>query len=198
MTVAGDAAEAASRLTESLVADRVASRIANGDHTVWGPGAERDASVRLGWVTLPKSSRKLIEDLENLYADTRAEGITRVVLAGMGGSSLGPEVICATYGVPLVTLDSTDPDQVRAALTGNLESTLLVVSSKSGGTVETDSQRRVFEAAFEESGVDPRKHIVVVTDPDSPLHRAAKLAGYRAVFLAEPHVGGRFSVLGGF
>lgn len=198
VTVAGDAAEAASRLTDSIVADKVASRIASGDDTLWGPHSERDASESLGWVTLPHSSRKLIEDLENLYADIRADGITRVVLAGMGGSSLGPEVICATYGVPLVTLDSTDPDQVRAALTGDLESTLLVVSSKSGGTVETDCLRRVFEWAFEESGVDPRKHIVVVTDPDSALHRVADLAGYRAVFLADPDVGGRYSVLGAF
>jgi glucose-6-phosphate isomerase len=198
VTVAGDAAQAASGLTESIVTDRVASRIASADPTVWGPLAEDEASVRLGWVTLPQSSRALVAELESLYADTRAEGINRIVLAGMGGSSLGPEVICATYGVPLVTLDSTDPDQVRAALTGDLESTLLVVSSKSGGTVETDSQRRVFESAFEESGIDPRTHIVVVTDPGSALHMAAQESGYRAVFLADPHVGGRFSALSAF
>ena len=111
-----------------------------------------------------------------------AEGKTRVVLAGMGGSSLGPEVICATYDKPLITLDSTDPDQVRDALSGDLESTILVVSSKSGGTVETDSQRRAFEDAFEQSGLDPRQHIVIVTDPGSPLHKAAVDAGYRAIF----------------
>jgi glucose-6-phosphate isomerase len=198
VSVAGDAAEAASTLTDAVVADKVASRIGHGDPTLWGPDAEADASVRLGWVDLPQSSRALIAELENLYADTRADGINRVVLAGMGGSSLGPEVICATYGVPLVTLDSTDPDQVRAALSGDLESTLLVVSSKSGRTLETDSLRRLFESAFEESGLDPRKHIVVVTDPDSPLHKAADLAGYRAVFLADPQMGGRFSVLGAF
>ncbi|PKQ17892.1 MAG: glucose-6-phosphate isomerase, partial [Actinobacteria bacterium HGW-Actinobacteria-8] len=194
--VAGDAAEAASRLTDSIVADKVASRIAKGDPTLWGALAEADASDRLGWVTLPVSSRELIQDLENLYADIRADGINRIVLAGMGGSALGPKVICATYDVPLVTLDSTDPAQVRDALTGDLESTLLVVSSKSGTTVETDSVRRVFESAFEESGLDPRKHIVAVTDPGSALHKTAELAGYRAVFLADPHVGGRYSVLG--
>jgi len=198
VTVSGDAAEAASGLTDSIVADKVASRIANGDPTLWGPHAEAEASDRLGWVTLPLSSRELIEDLENLSVDIRADGINRIVLAGMGGSSLGPEVICATYDVPLVTLDSTDPDQVREALTGDLERTLLVVSSKSGTTVETDSLRRVFESAFEESGLDPRKHIVAVTDPGSPLHKTAELAGYRAVILADPHVGGRYSVLGAF
>ena len=133
-----------------------------------------------------------------MWPRAKAEGKTRVVLAGMGGSSLGPEVICATYDVPLVTLDSTDPDQVRDALDGDLESTILVVSSKSGGTVETDSQRRAFEEAFEASGLDPRQHIVVVTDPGSPLHKASVDAGYRAVFLADPNVGGRFSVLSAF
>jgi len=198
VTVAGDAAEAASGLTNSIVADKVASRIANGDPTLWGPLAEADASDRLGWVTLPVSSRELVEDLENLYADIRADDIGRIVLAGMGGSSLGPEVICATYDVPLVTLDSTDPDQVRDALAGDLESTLLVVSSKSGTTVETDSLRRVFESAFEESGLDPRKHMVAVTDPGSSLHKTALLANYRAVFLADPHVGGRYSILDAF
>jgi len=97
-----------------------------------------------------------------------------------------------------VVLDSTDPDQVRSALDGDLGRTVLVVSSKSGGTVETDSQRRVFEAAFSAAGLDPRQHIVVVTDPGSPLEASARAAGYRAVFLADPNVGGRFSALSAF
>jgi glucose-6-phosphate isomerase len=87
---------------------------------------------------------------------------------------------------------------VRGALDGALEDTILVVSSKSGGTVETDSQRRAFEEAFAQAGLDPRQHIVVVTDPGSPLHKAAVDAGYRNVFLADPNVGGRFSVLSAF
>ena len=198
VTVAGDPAEAVAAQTDALVADSVASRIAAGDATLWGPDAEPEASIRLGWVNLHESSRALLDELQAAVEAARAEGLTNVVLAGMGGSSLGPEVICATYGVPLVTLDSTDPGQVRAALAGDLASTLLVVSSKSGGTVETDSQRRAFEAAFEAAGLDPRRHIVVVTDPDSPLHKAAVEAGYRHVFLADPHVGGRFSVLSAF
>lgn len=198
VTVTGDAAEAASALTDGLVADAVASRIAAKDATLWGPAAEAESRIRLGWVSLPQTTRDILPQLGELAEQLRAEGLTRVVLAGMGGSSLGPEVICATYGVPLVTLDSTDPDQVRAALQGDLESTVLVVSSKSGGTVETDSQRRAFEDAFEQSGLDPRQHIVVVTDPGSPLHQASEAAGYRAVFLADPNVGGRFSVLSAF
>jgi glucose-6-phosphate isomerase len=198
VTVTGEAAEAVGVHTPALVADAVASRIAAKDFTLWGEEAEAESKIRLGWTELFQTTRSILPQLAELVAATRAEGKTRVVLAGMGGSSLGPEVICATYDAPLVTLDSTDPDQVRDAVDGDLESTILVVSSKSGGTVETDSQRRAFEFAFEQSGLDPRQHIVVVTDPGSPLHKAAVDAGYRAVFLADPNVGGRFSVLSAF
>jgi len=198
VTVTGDAAEAVSVHSPALVADAVASRIGAKDFTLWGEEAEAESKIRLGWTELFETARGILNELDALVAAASAEGKTRVVLAGMGGSSLGPEVICATYGVPLVTLDSTDPDQVRDALDGDLESTILVVSSKSGGTVETDSQRRAFEMAFEAAGLDPRQHIVVVTDPSSPLHKAAVDAGYRAVFLADPNVGGRFSVLSAF
>lgn len=198
VTATGEAAEAASTHTPALVADAVASRIAAKDYTLWGEEAEEESKIRLGWTELFETTRGILPELATLVAAAKAEGKTRVVLAGMGGSSLGPEVICATYDVPLITLDSTDPDQVRDALDGDLESTILVVSSKSGGTVETDSQRRAFEEAFEASGLDPRQHIVVVTDPSSPLHKASVDAGYRAVFLADPNVGGRFSVLSAF
>ena len=198
VTVTGDAAEAVSSHVPALVADAVASRIAAKDFTLWGEEAEEESKIRLGWTELFETTRGILPELAGLVAAAKAEGKTRVVLAGMGGSSLGPEVICATYDAPLVTLDSTDPDQVRDALDGDLESTILVVSSKSGGTVETDSQRRAFEEAFEASGLDPRQHIVVVTDPGSPLHKASVDAGYRAVFLADPNVGGRFSVLSAF
>jgi glucose-6-phosphate isomerase len=198
VTVTGDAASAVGVHSPALVADAVASRIAAKDFTLWGEEAEEESKIRLGWTELFETTRSILPELDALVAAAKAEGKTRVVLAGMGGSSLGPEVICATYDVPLVTLDSTDPDQVRDALDGDLESTILVVSSKSGGTVETDSQRRAFEFAFEQAGLDPRQHIVVVTDPGSPLHKASVDAGYRAVFLADPNVGGRFSVLSAF
>jgi hypothetical protein len=118
----------------------------------------------------------------------------------MGGSSLAPEVICRTAGVPLVVLDTTDPGQVTAALTA-LERTVVVVSSKSGGTVETDSHRRAFITAFAEAGLDEKEigaRFVVVTDPDSPLAGTAAEMGARAVFLADPHVGGRYSALSAF
>ena len=128
----------------------------------------------------------------------RADGVSRIVLCGMGGSSLAPEVIAGTAGVELTVLDSTDPDQVRAALADRLAETAIVVSSKSGSTLETDSQRRVFEHAFTEAGIDAKSRIIVVTDPGSPLDKASREAGYRAVFNADPNVGGRYSALTAF
>ncbi|MGH3770849.1 MAG: glucose-6-phosphate isomerase, partial [Pseudonocardiaceae bacterium] len=122
---------------------------------------------------------------------------------GMGGSSLAPEVICAgdpqiRGSSPLTVLDTTDPGQVADAMAGDLERTVLVVSSKSGSTVETDSHRRVFAAAFAAAGLDPAAHLVVVTDPGSPLQRIAEAEGYRAVITADPNVGGRYSALTAF
>jgi glucose-6-phosphate isomerase len=198
VTASGAAAEAVASHLGALVADKVASRIASKDATLWGADAEAESRVRLGWTDVYETTRALLPQLIELASALRAEGKTRVVLCGMGGSSLGPEVIARTSEVPLVVLDSTDPDQVRGALAGDLASTVVVVSSKSGGTVETDSQRRAFEAAFVAAGLDPRQHIVVVTDPGSPLEKASREAGYRAVFLADPNVGGRFSVLSAF
>lgn len=194
--VADQAAYAA--LVTELVRDKVASRIAAQDPTLWGPDAESEASIRLSWATLATSSRPLLEPIAALRQKLAAAGIRRVVLAGMGGSSLAPEVICAHAKVPLLTLDTTDAGQVRAALDPEeLPATVVVVSSKSGGTVETDSHRRVFEQAFRDAGLDPAQHIVVVTDPGSPLEQTAREAGYQ-LFLADPHVGGRYSALTAF
>ena len=191
-------AEAYASTVGQLVADQVASRIAAQDPTLWGPEAEAESAIRLSWVGLAESSRPLIAEIAALREELRDEGIDHVVLAGMGGSSLAPEVICATAGVALVTLDTTDPGQVRTALNDNLDRTVLVVSSKSGGTVETDSHRRVYEKAFADAGIDPKRRIVVVTDPGSPLQKTAEDAGYRKVFLADPNVGGRYSALTAF
>ncbi|MGK3953065.1 glucose-6-phosphate isomerase [Microbacterium sp. I2] len=185
-----------------LVDSLVASGITAGDASLWGAAAEDEASKRLGWVEAVSVSRPLVAEIEALRAQLRAKGVTRVVLAGMGGSSLAPEVIAQTAGVPLVILDSTAPGQVLAALDGDAEAgdltrTVLVVSSKSGSTVETDSAKRAFEAAFRDLGIDPRERIVVVTDPGSPLDQAARADGY-TVFNADPTVGGRYSALTAF
>lgn len=196
VVASGPAADAIAVRVPELAGEGFASRLFEQDPTLWGPDAEEEASIRLSWVGLPRSSRPLVGEIAALREHFRSEGVDRVVLCGMGGSSLAPEVICATAGVPLVVLDSSHPDMVRSAMV-DLERTVVVVSSKSGSTVETDSQRRAFEAAFSEAGIDPTSRIVVVTDPDSPLDQESRRAGYRVVN-ADPHVGGRYSALTAF
>ncbi|AJT40872.1 glucose-6-phosphate isomerase [Psychromicrobium lacuslunae] len=194
----GAALAAAELHLPALVADEVASRIFAQDHTLWGKDAESEASIRLGWVEAPAISAPLVEQIVALRAELQAEGVNHIVLAGMGGSSLAPEVITKTAGVELTVLDSTDPEQVRDAVKDRLQETALVVSSKSGSTLETDSQRRIFEQEFNAAGIDAKRRIIVVTDPGSPLDASAREAGYRAVFNADPNVGGRYSALTAF
>ncbi len=185
-----------------LIESLVASGITAGDSDLWGEAAADEASRRLGWVDAVTVSRPLVDEIEALRAELVGKGLTRVVLAGMGGSSLAPEVIAQTSGVPLVILDSTAPGQVLSAIDGDaeaggLENTVLVVSSKSGSTVETDSAKRAFAAAWTDLGIDPTERIIVVTDPGSPLDVSARADGYR-VFNADPNVGGRYSALTAF
>jgi len=194
----GAAQQAIAQHIDGLVEEKIATRIFAKDHTLWGPDAESESAIRLGWVEAATVSQALVGDILELRDSLRAEGVSRIVLCGMGGSSLAPEVIAGTAGVELTVLDSTDPEQVSAALADRLEETAIVVSSKSGSTVETDSQRRVFEKAFTDAGIDAKSRIIIVTDPGSPLDKASREAGYRAVFNADPNVGGRFSALTAF
>ncbi|MFE4229050.1 glucose-6-phosphate isomerase [Arthrobacter sp. NPDC056886] len=194
----GAARQAHEQHLPALLEDRIATRIFAKDHTLWGPDAEQESAVRLGWVEAATVSQPLVGGILELRDALKAEGVTRIVLCGMGGSSLAPEVIAGTAGVELTVLDSTDPEQVSAALADRLAETAIVVSSKSGSTVETDSQRRIFEQAFTDAGIDAKSRIIIVTDPGSPLDKASREAGYRAVFNADPNVGGRFSALTAF
>jgi glucose-6-phosphate isomerase len=190
---------AAAALLDAIGAD-TASRLAEADPTLWGPQAQPEASIRLGWMDVTVASRGLLPELRELVGWCRTAGLDHIVLAGMGGSSLAPEVITRSAGKPLTVLDTTDPGQVRRALADRLDRTVLVVASKSGGTVETDSHRRVYEKAFADGGLTHNQiaaRIVVVTDPGSPLEKTARDAGYR-VFLADPNIGGRYSALSAF
>ncbi|MGN6090603.1 MAG: hypothetical protein ACTHNT_15070 [Actinomycetales bacterium] len=197
VSLGGAAQQAAERVVPGFVEQRVASRLAEGDANLWGEEAQSEASIRLAWTMLPKTSQSLVPRIIELRDRLRSEGVDHVVLCGMGGSSLAPEVITRTAGVELTVLDSTDPDYVRAALADRLERSVVVVSSKSGSTLETDSQRRAYEQAFRDAGIDPRGRIVAVTDPGSGLESSATEAGYE-VFTADPHVGGRYSALTAF
>jgi glucose-6-phosphate isomerase len=180
-----------------LVSHSVPSRIRAKDDSVWGPEAAHEASIRLGWTLDPSPMSTLVDEVAALRDDMRSRGITRVVLCGMGGSSLAPEVIATRNGLPLTILDSTHPDQVHRALSGNLAEMAVVVASKSGTTVETATARAAFEQAFADAGLAPTDHMVFVTDPGSPLDQEVTAAGFR-VFHADPTVGGRFSALTAF
>lgn len=179
------------------VAAKFCSRLFAGDHTLWGAQAQDEASRRLGWIEDPLDQHALIESVERLRESLAAEGVRRVVLCGMGGSSLAPEVMARAFEVSLTIVDTIHPDVLRPLLEADLSDVVIVVSSKSGGTVETDSLRRMFHAALSAQGVDPRRRIVVVTDPGSPLESEAREEGLR-VFLGNPNVGGRFSALTAF
>jgi len=170
-------------------------RLAAKDSTIWGAAAEAEASVRLNWIDAPESSRELLPQLDAVSAKFRNH--KRVVLCGMGGSSLAPEVIAATYRKELFVLDSTDPVYIHHALAGDLRETVVVVGSKSGSTIETASQRALFAEAFRTLDLNPVDHMVFVTDPGSPQDKSARADGYTVVN-ADPSVGGRFSALTAF
>ncbi|MDO8646385.1 MAG: glucose-6-phosphate isomerase [Candidatus Planktophila sp.] len=171
------------------------NRLALKDSSIWGSDAQAEAMLRLNWIDLPETSRELLPQLDALSAKHRDK--LHIILCGMGGSSLGPEVIAKTFNRELFVLDSTDPNYIRHALSFDLNATLVIVSSKSGSTIETASQRALFEKAFIDANLKPTDHIIIVTDPDSPLDRQARAGGFTVVN-ADPQVGGRFSALSAF
>jgi glucose-6-phosphate isomerase len=170
-------------------------RIAAKDATTWGPAASAEAAIRLNWVDLNQTSRDLLPLLDALAAKFREQ--KDLVLCGMGGSSLAPEVIAQTFKKRAFILDSTDPDYIKHALNGDPKDLLILVASKSGSTIETSSQRAFFEKYLSDAGLNPTGHMVFVTDPGSPLDQDVRKAGY-TVINADPKVGGRFSALTAF
>lgn len=184
-----------SNLYTSLL--HAAPKIAAKDFTLWGKEAEAESSIRLNWIDLPTASRALLPQLSTLQEWIAEKGLTHFILAGMGGSSLGPEVLAKTYGKKLTVIDSTDPDQVLAATPSDLAHVGIIVGSKSGSTAETSSQKAHFTKVLTDAGLDPRNHFIIITDPGSPFDEASRADGYFIVN-ADPQVGGRFSVLSAF
>jgi glucose-6-phosphate isomerase len=170
-------------------------RLAKKDADTWGPAAANEAAVRLNWVDLDESSRQLLPILDAVAAKFRE--CEKLVLCGMGGSSLAPEVIAKTYGKEIFILDSTDPNYLAHALNGSPDKLLVIVSSKSGSTIETASQRAFFEEYLKNAKLDPTAHMLFVTDPGSPLDLDVQAKGF-TVINADPKVGGRFSALTAF
>jgi glucose-6-phosphate isomerase len=188
-----------------IAQDKVMSRIWAHDHTVWKPDPA-EITNRLGWLDIAERMLDHVPRLEALARAARADGYTDVLLLGMGGSSLAPEVFRHTYGVKpgyldLTVLDSTDPGAVLAqAERLDMAHTLFIVSTKSGGTVETLSFFKFFyNRVMEGLGRDGAgAHFVAITDPGSKLVNLAQRYEFRETFINDPNIGGRYSALSYF
>lgn len=185
--------------------DRILARIWEHDYTVWNADPD-EITNRLGWLHSPEQMQAAIPGLKALTEELRAEGYTHTLLLGMGGSSLAPEMFRKAFGVrdgylDLAVLDSTDADAV-AAWANQLDParTLFIVSTKSGGTVETFSFFKYFynrvlaRVGQQQAG----RHFVAITDPGSKLAETAEEYKFRSTFINDPNIGGRYSALSYF
>lgn len=182
---------------EELERTDAVRRLFARDATLWSddPDHREVAANRLGWLDVVDGMPGWEDRLRTFVEGVRADGLERVVLAGMGGSSLAPEVFAKVLGgagARLEILDSTHPDAVAAHLS-DLERTLVLVSSKSGGTEET----QCFGSAAASRVAGPSQ-LVAITDPDSALAEQAAAGGWRETFLNPPDIGGRYSALSFF
>ncbi|NDY42501.1 phosphoheptose isomerase [Dissulfurirhabdus thermomarina] len=183
--------------------NEILQRFWRRDPSLWAAEPERQAAVanRLGWLDVHRKMRDAVPDLLAFAADVRERGIRRVVLLGMGGSSLCPLVLAHIFGPAeghpeLVVLDTTDPREIQAVADGaDWSSTLFVVASKSGTTVEPNAQYAFFRELVAGAVADPGRHFVAITDPGSPLEELAERDGFLRVFLNPPDIGGRYSAL---
>src|SRR5829696_2607628 len=177
--------------------EHVVRRIWERDGTLWAPEGTPEVTDRLGWLDIAERLAAEVDDLRAFAAEVRDAGITDAVLLGMGGSSLGPEVLRRSNGegaIRLHVLDSTHPDEIRAVRDAlDLAKTLFIVSSKSGGTIETMSQFKYFHSLQDDGA-----HFVAVTDPGTSLAKLGAEHGFRRVFDNDPDIGGRYSVLSYF
>lgn len=188
-----------------LKQQQVMARIWAHDHTVWKP-EPTEITNRLGWLHTAEDMLEHIPRLTHFVDAVRADGYTGVLLLGMGGSSLAPEVFRKTFGIKagyldLAVLDSTDSGAVLAHADGlNLSKTLFIVATKSGGTVETLSFFKYFynRVAQAVGGDRAGDHFVAITDAGSKLDSLARQHGFRATFRNDPNIGGRFSALSYF
>jgi glucose-6-phosphate isomerase len=172
--------------------NEILPRLAAKDPSIWGSNTE--AKQRLGWLDAPKKSRELLPELDAITAWCRSKHYETFILCGMGGSSLAPEVISAANGKKLIILDSTVPQQILNSTPKQLEKTVIVIASKSGTTIETLSHLKYFRRLFSNNNLDPKNHVLVITDPNTQLDIDYRKLGYK-VFNGDPMVGGRYSAL---
>ncbi len=173
------------------------------DPSLW----TRDGEEKwLGWIDIVEREQKDLSAFAALAADVKTARFKSVLLLGMGGSSLCPEVLAVTFGPQagfpvLHIVDSTDPSQVKAARDKvNLAETLVIVASKSGSTLEPNVLKQYFFAEMTKAvGADKAgSHFLAITDPGSKMEQVAKADGFRRIFYGDPTIGGRFSALSNF
>ena len=203
----GDYSTLATETAARLDAENVPARLNAHDHTLWSEDPT-EISDRLAWLTVPGDLRPKVDDLREFADAVRSAGYRHVVLLGMGGSSLGPEVVRQVIGShvngtypDMHTLDSTVPAWVSAT-TASVDParTLFLVSSKSGTTTEPLAFYAHFRhlAETRSGSTNAGDNFIAVTDPGTPLERLAETGGFRRAFINDPNIGGRYSVLSYF
>jgi transaldolase/glucose-6-phosphate isomerase len=176
------------------------------DSSVWTHSGEERW---LGWLDVPKQELRLADELQSFTDEVRSEGYRHVVLLGMGGSSLGAEVLAKTFGetglkggyLEFHVLDSTDPAQIQELERNiSIKHSLFIVSSKSGSTLEPNIFYDYFSARVKELVGDAKagEHFIAITDPETSLEKKAREAQFRKIFFGVPSIGGRYSVLSNF
>jgi transaldolase / glucose-6-phosphate isomerase len=189
-------------------------RIRSVDATVWtnDPRQRHEIRKRMAWLYLPEKSRAILPEISFLKEEILKKGYNHILLLGMGGSSLAPEVMSLMFNnredpsgkmgktIPLTILDSTDPAQIEAAANlARIQDTLFIVSSKSGTTAEVKAFLAYFwERAYHTIGNHAGKHFIAITDPGTSLDSLAKKRNFRRVFHPHPKVSGRYSALSAF
>jgi len=182
----------------------VAGGIGREDAALWGPEGTPEIADRLGWLTIAERTLGALGEMESFAEGVRADGLGDVVLLGMGGSSLAPEVLRRCFGhrpghPRLHVLDSTDAATIRAVEQAiDPQQTLFLVSSKSGGTIEPLSLFAHFYRSEIGQHAGSGSHFAAITDPGSGLEQLANEHGFRKVFAGDPNIGGRYSALSPF
>ncbi len=182
-------------------AQQFGSRLWKKDGTLWSAAPIPELTDRLGWLELPETMQQQVQALCDLAEKSKADGMRHVVVLGMGGSSLAPEVFQRSFGnqpgyPALTVLDSTHPAAIKSVEAKiDLGRTLFLVSSKSGTTTETNSFFYYFWDKLKQLKPQPGENFVAITDPGTPLEKLAGERNFRAVFTAPEDVGGRYSAL---
>ncbi len=189
--------EAVTTAVQSLTESDAVTRIWDGDHTLWSPDPT-EINDRMGWLHLLDEMNGAVSEMEMFAAGVQADGMSKAVICGMGGSTLFPEVLAKTFttceGLTLTVVDTTDPAAIDRILADRqITDTLFVGASKSGSTLETVSQLATFWSRLQRG-----PQFTVITDPGSAMIALADQHGYRRVFQNRADIGGRFSALSYF